>query len=136
MNKKIIKENIIKDICEIYPSFKTIVDTEYSEEKDLIYVIIGRFAKYLLDLYIENKDRDFSEIARYIEDLHLQKDRELREIGTIGFLEGIQNIWENNNIDPEIFYQYLLPESKKWWLELNRFWDGEVKYVGESFAKP
>jgi len=25
-------------------------------------------------------------------------------------------------------------ETKKWWIELNKFWNGEIKYVGETYA--
>ena len=46
-------------------------------------------------------------------------------------LEGIQNVW-GHEIDPELFAPFLLPESRRWWDELNAFWRGERRYVGEG----
>ena len=67
-----------------------------------------------------------------IEHLHTNGDAEVRTAATIGLLEDIQNVWGNNDVDPEQFIIYLLPESRKWWDELNAFWHGERRYVGEG----
>ena len=71
-------------------------------------------------------------MARVIEELHLDGDAYVREATTIGLLEGIQNVWSNANVDPELFAPYLLPESARWWRSLNDFWAGKSKFVGEG----
>jgi hypothetical protein len=71
-------------------------------------------------------------VARVIERLHVEGDPYVREAATIGLLEGIQNVWGNNGVDPELFFPFLLPESVRWWKSLNKFWNGESKHVGEG----
>jgi hypothetical protein len=56
----------------------------------------------------------------------------VREAATIGLLEGIQNVWSNNDVDPELFVVHLLPESAKWWLNLNDFWSGKARFIGDG----
>ena len=71
-------------------------------------------------------------VARLIVRVHLEGDQYVREAATIGLLEGIQNVWGNQNTDQELFAQHLLPESAKWWQSLNDFWSGKSKFVGEG----
>jgi hypothetical protein len=61
-----------------------------------------------------------------IEKLYVEGDEYVKEAATIGLLEGIQNITGNRRLDPEVFVQYLKPESAKWWKKLNDFWDGKT----------
>jgi hypothetical protein len=55
-------------------------------------------------------------------------------LATVGYLEGIQNVWGNNSIDPEIMFNYLGEKSRNWWIELNRFWSGEIKLIGDTYT--
>jgi len=55
-----------------------------------------------------------------------------RDRVTIG---GIQNVWTNQGVDPELFTSQLRPESRRWWEELNAFWRGERRFVGEGFQR-
>jgi hypothetical protein len=100
----------------------------------LPYVALGELARHLIDLYRENKTNEFEKVFRVVEKLHIEGEHYVREAATIGFLEGIQNIAGNNNLDPEVFHKYLEPVSAKWWNELNKFWNGEIKYVGQTFS--
>jgi hypothetical protein len=134
MENQIDEKNVLELLYKACPSFQNIVQKEFDEEeKQLLYVITGRFASYLLHLYQNNELKDFSSIAEFIESLYLHGTEKVQELATLGFLEGIQNVWSNNKINPEVFYQYLLPESKKWWRQLNKFWNGEIKIVGETY---
>jgi len=74
----------------------------------------------------------FPAVARVIERLHVEGDGYVREAATIGLLEGIQNAWSNNTVDPESFVPHLLPESLRRWRSLNDFWSGESTSVGEG----
>jgi hypothetical protein len=133
-NKHIDKSNVSNLLYKIYPDFKLVIKTEYDKvEQKLMYILTGRFAKFLLDQYRTDKSFDINKFALYIEDLLLYGDEYVQELAVIGFLEGIINIWGNNNADTGVVYNQLLPESKKWWDELLKFWNGEIRYVGESF---
>jgi hypothetical protein len=35
----------------------------------------------------------------------------------------------------EAFIPYLGPETQKWWLELNDFWQGKIKFVGAKIHR-
>ena len=121
-------EDVIKATVAAFPQF------EIDElNHDLPYAVAGDFARFLLELY---KNRDVNTLVEglgFIEKLHLSKSHKVRELATVGYLEGIQNVWGNSDVDPELIFDYLGVESKKWWIELNKFWNGEIKYLGYSF---
>jgi hypothetical protein len=102
---------------------------------DLASAIRGDFVQHLLELHQQNHCEEFSAVAQAIERLHLEGDDAVRQAATIGILESIQNIWGNNGADTEDFGRFLLPESRRWWDELNAFWRGDRHFVGEGLQK-
>jgi hypothetical protein len=127
MERLITKEQVIPLLMEACPSYRPV-----PEDEDLLYVILGNFARHLLELQRENHTEEFPAIARVIERLHIEGDKFVREAATIGLLEGIQSVWSHTEIDPELFRPYLLPVSTKWWQSLNDFWSDKSKFVGEG----
>ncbi len=115
-------------ILEACPSFQETWDK--SDNRELLYVVMGDLAGHLLTLYKAGRTDEFGPLCEVIERLHADGDGYVRELATIGFLEGVQNVWANNDADPEDFCTFLLPESRKWWKELNDFWAGRIPYVG------
>ena len=129
MSKELIsKEQIVPLILETCPSFKAVYDA--SDNKELNYLIAAELADHLLKLHRKNDIGEFSYVAELIENLHVRGDSYVAEFATIGILESIQNLWENNNASMEYFESCLLPVSKKYWQSLNDFWDGKIPYVG------
>jgi len=100
-------------LIEACPSFQS--------TEELHYVALGDFAQHLFELYQRKQTQSFSAIGEAIERLHVEGDHYVREAATIGLLEGIQNVWGNQDVDPELFTPYLLPESLKCWDKLNAF---------------
>lgn len=136
VDKQITKCTVLNTLFKEYPDSHQLVNSPYDmEEQQLLYIIAGRFASYLLDLYRMGDSNDLTKFATFIEDLHVHGDEYTKELATIGFLEDIINVWSHNHTDPKIIYDYFLPESKKWRDELERLWNGEVRYVGESFVQ-
>jgi hypothetical protein len=131
----IARQQMIPLLLEACPSFQASLDEhrQYYEE-EILYVALGDFARHLLDLHRQQHKQSFPAIARVIERFHLEGEHFVREAATIGLLEGIQNVWGNNDVDPELFVPYLLPESVKWWRSLNDFWNGKSKFVGEGIV--
>jgi hypothetical protein len=129
----IAKEQIIPILLKASPTFQKVLDE--CDDKDLIYVVLGDFARHLLEMHNAGQVEILKSAAEAVEQLELNGDSFVREVATIGLLEGIQNVWGNNDVNPELFKQFLLPESLKWWDELNAFWNGERRYVGEGLAK-
>ena len=122
------QEQVTSLILEACPSFQETWDK--SEDQDLLYVVMGDLARHLLMLYRDNRTDEFPAVCEMVERLHLDGDRYVRELATIGFLEGVQNNWANNDADPDDFCRFLLPESRKWWQELNDFWADKIPHVG------
>ena len=82
------------------------------------------------DYYEDSNQRIvFEEIEKF----HNSEVSRIREAATIGFLEAIQNIAGNTNLDPEIFTEYLKPETLKWWRKLNSFWNGKSDTLLEKW---
>jgi hypothetical protein len=123
----ISKDQVMPLLMEACPSYRLPED-----DRDLLYVVLGDFARHLLQLQQQSRTEEFADVARAIERLHIEGDHNVREAATIGLLEGIQNVWGNNGTDPELFVQHLLPVSAKWWQSLNDFWSGRSKFVGEG----
>lgn len=122
------QEQVIPLILEACPSFKA--EFEKSDNKELLYVVMGEFASHLLFLYRQKEIEEFGPLCEVIERLHIDGDSFVKELATIGFLESIQNVWKNNGANPDDFIKFLLPESLKWWKELNDFWNGKIPFVG------
>lgn len=106
---------------------------EYGDEEDFLpYVALGRLSEHLIQLFDRGASSELESVFAVIERLHTEGERYVTEAVTIGLLEGLQNRLGNAGRDPEIVRDYLLPVSAGWWNQLNLFWEGKIKYVGES----
>jgi len=123
----IAKDQVMHLLSEACPSYHPA-----AEDHDLLYIALDDFARHLLHLQQQSRVDEFPKVIRIIERLHVEGDGYVREAATIGLLEGIQNVWGNNDTDPELFGRHLLPVSAKWWQSLNDFWSGKSKFVGEG----
>lgn len=127
------QQQVIPMLLSASPSFEPTWDEHRREHgDDLLYLALGAYARHLLSLHQRGETRDFPAVAQVIERLHLEGSPFVREAATVGLLEGVQNVWSNNEVDPELFVVHLLPESAKWWRSLNDFWSGKAKFVGEG----
>jgi hypothetical protein len=101
-----------------------------SDDAELPYVVLGSFARFLLEMHRSGNAKVLKQAALLIERLHTDGDKHVKDAATIGLLEGIQNTWENAGVDPQEFADILLPESRRWWNSLMKFWRSEIPYVG------
>jgi hypothetical protein len=130
------KEDIEGALIEACPGFETEVHRIREEGgSDLVYVTLGDFARYLLSAHKKNRTDDLRHAGAVIERMHTEGDHYVREAATIGALEGIKNVWSNNGIDPNLFAGFLGSESRRWWISLNRFWNGEIPFVGADIKQ-
>jgi len=134
----LLKQQIVPMLLQACPSF---VDTwnslrdEYGPElDDLVYVSLGAFARHLIALLEQQRTEEFPKVFQTVEELHVHGDHLVREAATIGLLEGIQNSLSQAGFEQLIVEPFLLPESAKWWRRLNKFWAGEIRFVGEDIA--
>lgn len=65
-----------------------------------------------------------------IELLHSEGDEYVRELATIGYLEGAQTAASHTtDVSASTFEEYLGHESRRWWDGLNDFWAGRAQSV-------
>jgi hypothetical protein len=133
------KIEVMSLLLEACPSFATPWkihnESEYDAgDEQLLYVDLGSFARHIVDLYEQGRIEELGPVFDMIERLHKEGDTYVREAATIGLLEGIQNN-ASHRFDPEVFVPFLGPETAKWWHELNAFWQGKQRHVGEGMKR-
>ncbi len=102
---------------------------EPSYEPGLLYVDLSEYALHALDLKRTGAEAELRNAFEVIERLHVDGDDYVREAATIGFLEDLQNLAEQEGTDPKVFAPYLGPQSRYWWTSLSKFWSGESPRV-------
>jgi hypothetical protein len=97
-----------------------------------LYIALGELARHLVDRLRSGVTEEFPAVFQVVERWHCEGDDYVREAATIGLLEGIQNNAGHAGIYPGVFERWLLPESKKWWDKLDRFWEGDTRALREE----
>lgn len=103
-----------------------------ADDLDLPYIVAGRFTKYILEAYLNNDKKTYLSGLNFIETLHLSSVHKVRELATIGYLESIQNTWPKDLLLSNIPFADFGDESKKWWVKLIRFWEGDVQALSDE----
>lgn len=134
LKKEISKQEVMNVLLAACPSYKTRWLQYYKEnyddsEEQLIYSELTDFAYHFIDLYKHNQISEFPRIFEVIELLHTDGDDYVKEAATIGLLGDIQNLALGEDINPDVFKQYLKPETQKWWIILDDFWNGKTESV-------
>lgn len=97
-----------------------------------LYIALDDLARHLVDRLRTGVTEEFPAVFQVVERWHCEGDHYVREAATIGLLEGIQNDSRHSGSDLGVFERWMLPESKKWWDKLNRFWDGDTRALREE----
>lgn len=93
---------------------------------DVLHAAAGKYAHHLLRLFQNNEVSTFLDVGLALERLIVEGAPFVKELAIVGILEGVQNIWSNNSVDPERFFPYLGLESGKAWAALNHGWSEHV----------
>jgi hypothetical protein len=130
------KTQVLEMLVQACPTFAVARDEHVAEYgNDVLYVAAGEFAHHLLNLQLDGATSCFAQIGAAIERMHIEGTPEVKELATNGLIEGIQNVWGNCNANPELFLEYMGPESCSWWYGLSNFWSGKAPVV-RSGTKP
>jgi hypothetical protein len=122
----ITKEAMMEKLLAACPSFEPQWSeflAEWQDEPDEppIYVALADFARHLCAMLERGETESFPGIFSAIEDLHLRGDAFVKQAATIGILESLLGTPVT-----EQFVPYFEPETARWWLKLNRFWNGDL----------
>jgi hypothetical protein len=96
----------------------------------LHYIDVAWFAPHVVGLQRSGATSELTRLFAVIELLHTDGDKYVKELATIGYLEGIQTACcHTTDVRQEEFEPYLGPESRRWWRGLNAFWSGKIPRV-------
>ena len=90
------------------------------------------YAHHLLALYRAGELHELHAFGGFIELLLVEGNQFVRQLATIGFLEGAQNVLSNSDCDPDILLPFLGPAGQESWSALNKFWKSETPFVPDD----
>ncbi len=130
----ITKEQVMPLFLNACPSFAPDWEKYRASNPDegLLYIDVSELAHHMVDLIKSKQTSEFPAVFDVIERLHIDGDDYVKEVATIGVLESLQNVASNNGVDPEAFVPWLGIESRRWWRQLNDFWQAKIPYVGAT----
>lgn len=88
------------------------------------YLDAGWVVGHLADRLVGGDTSEFDAAFELIERLVRDGDDYVRELGVIGYLEGLQmGTVTSRGLDPEAFRPWMRPLSAKYWAAITRFWE-------------
>jgi hypothetical protein len=99
----------------------------------MLYLDAADFVRHTLGLIARRNGDELAAIFDLIERLHTEGDDFVRELATIGYLEGFQSAMADlARVNPDAEVVPLLgPVSLSWWRKLDRFWAGDPTALRE-----
>jgi hypothetical protein len=88
------------------------------------YNDLGVLAQWVVDRMAAGDHDCFAMLFSELEALLSNASPELRDLLVVGFLEDIQNVSTNRDIDPDVVLPFLGRESRRGWFDLIRLWHG------------
>lgn len=118
------------------PTYRPIWDDSHDINVDedtggrLVYLDAADVTRHLVALQAAGQTATFPAVFNVIERLHVEGDDYVRELATIGYLEGLQAAASHEpEVDEADFVPYLGPESLRWWRGLLAFWNGTATTI-------
>lgn len=116
------QQQIMLHLIKACPSYRRPMERfKRRTHTQLVYVLLGEFARHLLKLQKNSDTSEFPAVADAIELLYLRGSDYVKTAITGGLLEMIQLHWRIDNIDPEQFAQYLKPVGKRFWNYIKQY---------------
>jgi hypothetical protein len=125
------RDEMMEPMLEACPSFRPaweeFVREWGAEAEPSLYLALGSLARHLIALLAARDALALSRAFGVVERWHIEGDAFVREAATVGLLEDLQNEGLHETTTPKAFEPFLLPESRKWWEKVDRFWtSGEL----------
>jgi hypothetical protein len=125
----ITKRDVMPLLLAACPSFAEVwaaYDASGDRDDGSIYLDLIPFIEHLVALLARGETDAFPAVFAVVERLHLEGDDSVREAATVGLLEGL--------FPDTAFVPFLLPESARWWAEIEGFWSGTLPYIGAGHS--
>ena len=122
------REDVLSQVLLVSPRFKEEAE-ENREEFESPCALLMALAGHVFEDYKNKQLDEIRAVFDLVERLHKQGDHEVQEAATICFLESLQTISGNGEVDPEVFLPFLGEETRRWWDAVNDFWSGKKNSV-------
>lgn len=135
------RHNVMGLLLEVCTSFKEkwkehLQDSlDRREEYTILYTDFSEFARHLAELVKDNNFEEFQDIFDKVEYLLQDGDPFVQEAIVVGLLEDFQNGLLRDGCNFNIIEKYLKPETKKYWIKVIKFWNGEIPYIDDIDLK-
>lgn len=107
----------------LVPLWEAFVEEWRDENESPLYLALAEVARRLIKQLELGDTERFDAVFGVVEQWHLKGNSYVREAGSVGLLESLQNNSLHGRLTtPDGFEPWLLPESKRWWDKLNKFW--------------
>jgi hypothetical protein len=84
----------------------------------------------VIDFYARAETAFFPRFFQFIERLISEGDAETQNIAVVGYLETLQTAASWKEHGPEVFVQWMQPESQRWWKQIHQLWCGGKSLMG------
>jgi hypothetical protein len=78
----------------------------------------------LIDSFESGRTDCFPRFFAFVERLILEGDPEVQNLAVVGYLETLQTAASWRDYGPEKFVQWMQPQSRRWWYEIYKWWEG------------
>ncbi|WP_406872209.1 hypothetical protein WHT83_20200 [Aminobacter sp. P9b] len=117
-------------LMEVDPTFQPVWDAfadKWRDQTELpLYLALGDLARHVIGKLEGGQVRELQHIFAVVERWLADGDELVREATTIGLLEDLQNRNLHKTTSPDQLKQWLGPRSAAQWIEVERFWSGQI----------
>jgi hypothetical protein len=131
-NTMIDRSQMFEPLIAVHPNLadtckRSVDDWSGAPEDFPDYALISDLVTECSRMLAAGLENEIRTVMEVVERWHFEGDQYVREVATIGFLEGLQAKNMHDGTVPEDFITFLGPESAFWWRKVTRFWShGEL----------
>jgi len=120
-----MESQIQKEIKQAFPLVATALSAlPLDESSDSRWM--QELASHVVDVFERGRVEEVDAAFQLAEQLFASGSEEDRHAAVVGFLETVQNVASHKEHGAVVFEQFLRPQSRKAWAELNQVWKGKV----------
>lgn len=117
-------------LLEVDPTFQPVWEAfadKWRDQTELpLYLALGDLARHVIGKLEGGQVRELQHIFAVVERWLADGDELVREATTIGLLEDLQNRNLHKTTSPDQLKQWLGLRSAAQWIEVERFWSGQI----------
>jgi len=120
--------DVVPALLEACPSAEPLWEEHLSEWKDELpgnFLNVSVFARHVARSYREGRTREFANFFLVVERMIQEGDADVVGLATVGILEDLQVLSSHEQFGSAPFVPWLLPESLREWVTIERQWEGK-----------